>query len=106
MKVRLLPARSRTSQPIRANLTAVFAVTPDRCLAGYNGLYGDWVIATNQPVVDLTHWLYLTVKKDYSARSWSLFRDGLPVLSNLGFADSSMARFSRVAVEGSLMVPS
>ena len=106
MKVWLLPGLLPNIASNSANLTAVFGVTPDLRLAGYNGLYGVWVIATNKLAADPADWLHLTVKNDYAARSWSLYRDGALVLQNLGFADASMARFSRVAGEGSQAVPS
>jgi hypothetical protein len=80
MKVRLLPGPLPDMRASCANLTAVMAITPQWCLAGYDGLSGKWILATNRLAADPADWLHLTVKKDYAAGSWSLYRDGVPVL--------------------------
>ncbi len=83
-----------------AGLTAVFAVTGQRKLAGYDGSGHAWAVATNTVDVDPAQWLHLTVRKDYATRTWNLYWDGAPVLKDLGFADSSVDRLARFAVQG------
>ena len=81
-------------------VAAAVALNSDRRLAGYDGTSGQWVVATNTADVELFQWAELAVKKDYGEGKWSLYRNGQPVLKGLGFADGSLTRMVRVAVEG------
>ena len=83
-----------------AHLTAVFALDGSRHLAGYDGASHSWFVSTNTVDVDPFQWLHLTVRKDYSSRTWSLYWNGVPVLRDLGFADPSVDRLSRFAMQG------
>ena len=106
MKIRLLPGPLPSIASNPAGLTAVFALAKERCLAAYDGSSGAWIVATNSPAISLSDWLHLTVRNDYMACTWDLYRDGRLVLQGVGFADSSMKRFARVDAEGSDAVPS
>ncbi|HPF99288.1 MAG TPA: hypothetical protein PLE77_04420 [Kiritimatiellia bacterium] len=100
MKVKMVAGRLPEMGANAANLSAVCALNSQQELAGYDGSVHAWVVATNAPDVNPFEWLHLTVRKDYAAKVWSLYRDGALILANLGFADPSVDRLSRVHVEG------
>ena len=99
MKVRLLPGHLAEMSNDMAGLSAVVAVNPDGHLAGYDG--NGWVIATNGLRYAYSTWLHLTVKSDYDTAKWMLYKNGMPVLQDLGFADSTVKKLSRLAAAGS-----
>ena len=101
MRVKMLPGELPVVTNSYANLAAVFMVAPSGYLAAYDGSTGGWTIASNSWKVQRGAWLHLTVKQDYAAKKWSLFRDGMPVFTELGFADRMVRQLARINVESS-----
>ena len=67
-------------------------------LANTNGLYG--AKYTNVVAVqDGSTWYHVSVYKDYSAHTWSLFVNDIPVCTNLGFINDGNNSFQSFAVQ-------
>ena len=101
MRVNMLPGELPVVTNAYTNLAVVFRVVPSGYLAAYDGSLGDWTIASNSWKVQRGAWLHVTVKQDYATKKWSLFRDGMPVFTDLGFADRTVRQLSRIRVENS-----
>ena len=100
MKIHVVPGLLPSVGTNAWRIAAMIAVDNELNLAGYDGGSARWVSATNSPALDPSQWLHLTVRKDYASRTWSLFRDGAPVLQNLGFADETVNQSSRLSIRG------
>jgi len=102
MKVRLpagpLPDMTGTNAAFQS---AVISLGPDRRLACYDGSSQAWLTLSNFPAITADAWLALTAKQNYQTALWTFYRDGIPLLKDLGFADPSVDRFNRAAFEGS-----
>ena len=101
MKVKMLPGALSMMTNSYTNLAAVFTLTPNSYLAGYDGSMDDWVIASNSSKASRGAWLHLTVKQDYGAKKWSLYRNGAPVFIDLDFADKTVRQLTRIKMESS-----
>lgn len=100
LQIKLLPGPlPQLSEEDLAYVSAAFALDPGQRLAAWDGQNRQWLIASEGQPVDPEQWTHLTVKKDYARKTWNLYRDGLPVFKNLGFADESLTGLSRLWIE-------
>jgi hypothetical protein len=99
-RMRMIPEPLPEVPPAVLYATALIRLDGNYSLAGYDGVTESWVSATNSPPVKFQSWVHLTAKRDYSAKTWTLYRDGVPILEDLGFADTSVERPALFRVEG------
>ena len=99
-RMRMIPEPLPELPPAVLYATALIRLDGNFALAGYDGGTESWVSATNSPPVKFQSWVHLTVRRDYSTKTWTLYRDGVPVLEDLGFADTSVERPALFRVEG------
>lgn len=100
LRIQMIPGPLPAAGPEFARLSAVIRMDSSRALAGYDGAAQQWVVASNAPRAAPGAWLHLTVKRDYAAKTWSLYRDGVPLFQDLGFADPATERSALIRVEG------
>lgn len=100
LRMRMIPAPLPEGVPDSRYATAVIRLDSSLVLAGFDGTSSAWITATNSPLTKFLSWLHLTVKRDYDAKTWTLYLDGVPVLKDLGFADQTVTRSSLFLVEG------
>ncbi|MFH0880456.1 MAG: hypothetical protein V2A34_12140, partial [Lentisphaerota bacterium] len=96
VKMWIQPARSALPDPVEATnrATAIVAVDGYGRICGYDGLNEAWIAASNGPV-STGQWLRVIVALDYKNHTWKLYSDTTPLLSGLGFKDSTVREFSR-----------
>lgn len=71
-------------------------------LQAYDGLLGRWLAVSGAPAQPGA-WTRLTVRADFAAGRWDLFRDGLLVAQGLGFQDG-LPGFAGFSVSGQMAV--
>jgi len=59
----------------------------------------NWVTLTNAPVLTTNVWSRFTICQDFSNRLWSLYLDGWPVATGLGFASALPLEYSGLVVK-------
>ena len=76
---------------------SLFMVNTDGFVCGYNGNTQEWV--QSAAMVTPESWHTYTVDLNYMTKTWSLHVDGVNRLTDLGFLDSTLERFSRISFE-------
>lgn len=90
--------RDQAATPsISTNTSAAFYLNSNGCVVVYDGGSG-WQTQTN--VVSEGSWTRFTIRLDYSAKTWDLRLDSVPILEDLGFA-YPMVEFSQFKARGS-----
>ncbi len=77
---------------IPSNATVIFWVNDSETLSAYSN---QTVIDTGYSM-DTSKWVRIQVQSDYVAKKWSLWADGVNVVSNFGFYSTELAGLSKI----------
>ncbi|HBA85951.1 MAG TPA: hypothetical protein DCZ95_17850 [Verrucomicrobia bacterium] len=100
LHIQMIPSPLPASPSNLLHATAVVRLDRSLALAAFDGATGLWIVDSNSPAGHFRSWLHLTVKRDYSTKTWSLYQDGRPIFKDLGFADPTVTHPSLLRIDG------